>query len=67
MIVSLKIKKLDQNTVEIKGLRNKKGKKTDEKIKANFGQTVKTPAGRLSVVRSKMFNKWEDEEIHREP
>ena len=63
MIVSLKIKKLDQNTVEIKGFRNKKGKKTDEKIKANFGQTVKTPAGRLSVVRSKMFNKWEDEEI----
>lgn len=27
MIVSLKIKKLDQNTVEIKGFRNKKGKK----------------------------------------
>lgn len=63
MIVNLKVKKLDQNSVQIEGFRNKNGKEIEDKIKVNFGQTVQTPAGRLSVVRSKAFNKWKDEEI----
>ncbi len=60
--VSFTVKKTGENTCVITGLTDSKGNKLPD-VQATLGQMVNTPAGPLSIVRSRAFNLWKDQEI----
>lgn len=60
--ISFEVKKVNGNTVKLTNFKDEEGNKLPD-INAQLGQTLQTPAGKLSVLRGKSFNQWTNEEI----
>ena len=60
--ISFEVQKVNGNTVKLTNFKDEEGNKLPD-INAQLGQTLQTPAGKLSVLRGKSFNQWTNEEI----
>ena len=60
--VSFAVRKIDGNSCLLTDFRDKEGHSLPDQ-KVRLGETVRTPAGKLSLVRGQSFNRWENEEI----
>lgn len=60
--LSFEVTKRDEGTVLLSGFTDAQGKQTKNLI-VRLGQVVKTPVGKLCIVRGMQFAKWKDEVI----
>lgn len=60
--VSFTVRKIDRNSCLLADFRDEEGNRLPDQT-VRLGETVRTPAGTLSLVRGRHFNRWEGEEI----